>query len=1105
MGHAVRWLASIVCRSLVAVATTATFLGAFLSQTSTAQAVDVPQSFTLDGKLFRDATGTTPLTDSAVNFKVQILDQDQICVVYEEQQVVNTASSQGYFTVQVGSSVGSSRRTTSDSGNSMAQVFQNISAVPGKLLSDGNACTAAAAAGQRRFVRITIAPSSMGGGERVLAPNLTIDSVPNAIVAERAESVQGFRSDQLLKVNTAAGSALSQSNLESLFTSVTRFNALSSVVDGNSSSYVQNSGGGARLPVFTGAPTTPTQGSIWYDSGDNRLKYFDGVNPISLGTGGGSVSSVGFTAPAELSVAGAPITTTGTIAVTWAQQTTGRVFASPNGSTGVPTFRALVAADAPFAIVNGGGTPSFQSGLDAAKGTASTAGRVWIATDTRLIYRDTGTVWEQIGGSGAPSGTAGGDLDGTYPNPSVDAIRGVAISATAPNDGQVLKYFSTGTTWAASNFGVGDLKTAGGAAQFASASCAASQTITWSSLTNTFTCSNIAGLDAAAITTGTIDAARLPASANPWTAVAGGIGYSSGSVGIGTTTPRGFLDVFVPSTDTTNGASIVLSTHAGTYARPELILLGTRSSSSVTYGQAGANGWRFSANSGNGGSGGMESDATFCARTGSGGERCAFHADFGTGKMNFGGENASLHGGSTVNVRGNMTVGTSWSSYGSTQAAPTDSLVVEGMIGAGVGVPTTSLDIGGATTVRGMAAPALSPAGQGRIYFSSGDNKFKISQNGSAYTDLAGGAGSGFVDGGNTFGSAATLGTDDAYALNFETSGSTRMTVAADGKVGINTPTPTTGNLVITDPGPFPVFLDLRNDHVGSDYNSAIRFQFAGTRRSEIRSYVPGSGFGAGFTFFASDHVDNTMREKMRINQFGNVGIGTDAPNSRLSVVGPYTVLDVTTQNFTSEIARFNGNGSPSITLFNNTPFGSTSDSFRLRFRAYNNNPQEVDISTITSGQTANTVGAHAGFMSFSTSSAGALGERMRISETGNVGVGTTAPRAMLDVNGAIVGAPAVLNGTTTIDFSFGNMQYTAANCGSFALRNMKDGGSYSFLVQGTGAATCSFTAHGTADTSVPLTVRMPPDHGAVTSTRMTLYSFMVYGSTVIVAWTPGY
>lgn len=44
-----------------------------------------------------------------------------------------------------------------------------------------------------------------------------------------------------------------------------------------------------------------------------------------------------------------------------------------------------------------------------------------------------------------PSGAAGGDLFGTYPNPLVDGLQGYAVSSTAPATGQVLKW--NGSAW----------------------------------------------------------------------------------------------------------------------------------------------------------------------------------------------------------------------------------------------------------------------------------------------------------------------------------------------------------------------------------------------------------------------------------------------------------------------------------------------------------------------------------------------------------------------------------------------------------------------------------------------------------------------------------
>lgn len=126
-----------------------------------------------------------------------------------------------------------------------------------------------------------------------------------------------------------------------------------------------------------------------------------------------------------------------------------------------------------------------------------------------------------------------------------------------------------------------------------------------------------------------------------------------------------------------------------------------------------------------------------------------------------------------------------------------------GNMGVGTNTPSSKLDVSGALTMRGMAAPSLSGAGQGRIYFDSVANKFKVSENGGAYVDLLGAGSSAYVDGGNSYGAAATLGTNDNYALNFETNNTTRMTIDNAGKVGIGTVSPTS-------------FLHI----VGSDYGA---------------------------------------------------------------------------------------------------------------------------------------------------------------------------------------------------------------------------------------------------------------------------------------------
>ena len=47
--------------------------------------VESPQTFTLDGKFYQSGS-TNPLLDSAVGVRIQILNHDKTCLLYEEVQ-----------------------------------------------------------------------------------------------------------------------------------------------------------------------------------------------------------------------------------------------------------------------------------------------------------------------------------------------------------------------------------------------------------------------------------------------------------------------------------------------------------------------------------------------------------------------------------------------------------------------------------------------------------------------------------------------------------------------------------------------------------------------------------------------------------------------------------------------------------------------------------------------------------------------------------------------------------------------------------------------------------------------------------------------------------
>ena len=116
--------------------------------------------------------------------------------------------------------------------------------------------------------------------------------------------------------------------------------------------------------------------------------YKNFVASAATGSGSGTVTSVALSLPgADFAVSGSPVTGSGTLVGSYQTQTTNKVFASPNGSTGTPGFRALATNDLP----NSGATAATYGSLGSTTGaftftafTVDAKGRITATADTSI-------------------------------------------------------------------------------------------------------------------------------------------------------------------------------------------------------------------------------------------------------------------------------------------------------------------------------------------------------------------------------------------------------------------------------------------------------------------------------------------------------------------------------------------------------------------------------------------------------------------------------------------------------------------------------------------------------------------------------------------------
>lgn len=246
-------------------------------------------------------------------------------------------------------------------------------------------------------------------------------------------------------------------------------NGASRTVDfSNNSNILELGGGGLQLNgstsghvVLAASAVTSTYSLVWPAAQAASPGYVlsnDGTGVLSwVSASAGSVTSVALADSTGLfNITGSPVTSSGTLTLaSFQSQTANSFFAAPNGSSGAPTFRAIVAADVPTLNQNTTGTASnitasSNSTLTSLPSLTSASALATVGTITSGTWNAT-TIAINHGGTGQTSAasafaalsplTTAGDL--IYEN-STPAPARLAIGST----GQILTVVAGLPAWA---------------------------------------------------------------------------------------------------------------------------------------------------------------------------------------------------------------------------------------------------------------------------------------------------------------------------------------------------------------------------------------------------------------------------------------------------------------------------------------------------------------------------------------------------------------------------------------------------------------------------------------------------------------------------------
>jgi hypothetical protein len=258
------------------------------------------------------------------------------------------------------------------------------------------------------------------------------------------------------------------------------------------------------------------------------------------------------------------------------------------------------------------------------------------------------------------------------------------------------------------------------------------------------------------------------------------------------------------------------------------------------------------------------------------------------------------------------------------------------------------------------------------------------------------------------------------------TNNQARVLIDNMGNVGIGTNSPSAQFEVnYSNASYFKVNQGRTIDHYGNDGFSSTAPMYTLTNDDVTNGQSQGLLIksGNGNLDFPLKIQKRDASEIFAVRGDGNVGIGTSTPSQRMEIL---ETLDTQTL---AQVTNTNG-GASTLSAFRAS---NGTDSLTMMMYGTGNGRYGKVMNIAPSGLEIQQLGA-TGDIFFKTQT---TNERMRITAAGNVGIGTTAPQAALDVNGAAkVSGELTSNMRLNTDFvGMNNTLFSGKACGSGSIQ----------------------------------------------------------------------